>query len=182
MMRANLASVSQLWRSTAMAAYRAGWILLAGLHKEEDIFHVLRTKTGLQWFTRCNRNRSTFGLAPTLTAPAFAAVGNPGTLSAAHDGPPATYFNISETSDPIGTEAVVILATKGLSQGLLTFSNQAKIVKTIYPGAPGPWDILTEYTAKFKAPITDKQIFIVVRYIDTAQGRAGLDAVTSLVW
>jgi hypothetical protein len=182
MMRANLGEVSGLWHSPSMAAYRAGWILLAAAHPEADIFGNLIKKTGLQWFVRCNRNRATFGLAPTLSAPAFAPVGNPGTLSASHDGPPATYFNISATSAPGVGEAVVIQATKGLSPGLLTFSNQARNLKTINPGTGGPWDILPEYTAKFHAPIDGLQIFVTVHYVNIAQGRAGLTGVASIIW
>lgn len=182
MMRANLGNVSGLWRSASMAAYRAGWILLAAANPEPDVFGNMIKKTGLQWFVRCNRNRQTFGLPPILAAPAFAPVGNPGTLTLSHDGPPPTYFHVAPTSAPAPGEAVVIQATKGLSPGLLTFSNQARNLKTINPGTGGPWDILTEYTAKFRAPIDRLQIFVTVHYLDIAQGRAGLTGTASIIW
>lgn len=182
MMRANLGEVSGLWRSTSMTAYRAGWILLAAANPEADVFGNLITKTGLQWFVRCNRNRQSFGLDAILEAPAFAPVGNAGVITLTHDGPPPTYFNVTPTSAPVGTEAVVIQATKGLSPGLLTFSNQARNLKTINPGTGGPWDILPEYTAKFRDPIDTLQIFVTVHYVDIAQGRAGLTGTASIIW
>ena len=178
-MRAAFATTAQLWRSASMNPYRADWILLAYNNPEKDVFNNYIKKTGLAWFIRCNRNRATFGLAPVLAAPAWAAVGDPGSLSAYYDpGPPET-FSVSATQPPGPAEAVLILATRALSPGILTLSNQQRIIFTENPGTSGPWDILAAWKTKFGAIPPDKQIFVMARYIDTTQGRAGLNALTS---
>lgn len=179
--RANLATMAQFWRAPAMATYRAGWVILAIAHPELDVFSYPIKKSGMQWFVRCNRNRQTVGLPVLLTAPAFAAVANPGVISLSMDGPPATYLEVTPTTPLASGDSAVIAASRCLSPGLLTFSNTTRILKTITGPDAGPWNFLTDHTAKFGNPISALQIFVEVHYVNDAQGRAGLPGTSSIV-
>jgi hypothetical protein len=180
--RAALATPSQLWRSLTMAPYRADWILLAANNPELDVFGNLITKTGSNWFCRCNKNRATFGLDAILPAPALAAVGDPGTLTANHVTSPADEIELVATQDPAPNEAVIIKATRPLSQGRLCIGNTARQIAALAAGTTNPWYVLSEYTAKFHAPITDMRIIVQVWYVDIDQGRPGLTATASVIW
>jgi hypothetical protein len=165
-----------------MTANRPGWIALALAHAEQDVFLNYYTRTGLNWFNRCNRNLQLIGEAIILEAPTFAAIPNPGTLTLAHDGPPATYFNVTPSTVPTSDNAVIIAATRPLSPGILTLSNQQRNVMVVNPGTNGPWDILAAYTTKFGTPHPDRQIFVQAHYIEIVSGIAGLTAQEGLVW
>jgi hypothetical protein len=165
-----------------MAPYRAGWILLGVNHPEPNVFGTLIKKTGLQWFTRANKTRETFGLAPILAAPTFAAVTDPAAVTVTNAGGGAA-LNIDTTTPPnTATEAVIIKATRGMSPGRTVMSNSAKIIKTLNPGSTGPWDILPEYTAKFGAPVDGLQIFAQVYYVTITAGYPGLARLGGGVW
>ena len=180
--RAAFASPSQLWRTPDMDAYRAGWVTLASNHFEPDVFGHLIKKTGSAWFVRANRNRATLGLDPILPAPAFAAVGDPGTVTITHDTVPSEAMTVTAPQATGAAEAVVIRATRGLSPGRLTIGNEQRIVFTLNPGGGSSWDILADYTAKFGAPEDGKQIMVQVAYLDTNQGRFGLTENASVIW
>ena len=180
--RGAFATIAQLWRDTSMSPYRAAWILLGVNHPEANVFGTLIKKTGLQWFTRANKTRQTFGLDPILPAPAFAAVTDPAAVTVTNTGGGAALTIGTTTPPNASTEAVIIKATRGLSPGRTVMSNTAKIVKTIAPGDTGPWDILTEYTAKFGAPVTDLQIFAQVYYVTIAAGYPGRARIGGGVW
>ncbi len=181
-MRAALGTLSQLWRSTAMATYRADWILLAINHPEQDVFLNYIKKTGLQWFNRCNRNRELIGQADYLPAPTFATIASPGTLTLTHVTSPSEQFTVGASVPPTAANAVIIAATRGISPGILKLSNQQRQVLIVNPGTAGPWDILAAYTTKFGAPATGKQIFVQVHYIQIISGLAGPTAQEALIW
>ena len=180
--RQAFASTAQLWRHPSMSPYRAGWILLAVNHPEPDVFGNLIKKTGLQWFTRANKTRDTFGLDPILPAPAFATVTDPAAVTVSNTGGGAALDIDVSTPPNGGTEAVIIKATRGTSPGRTGMSNSAKIVKTLTPGNPPPWDILTDYTSKFGAPIDGLQIFAQVYYVNIGAGYPGLARLGGGVW
>jgi hypothetical protein len=173
-MRAALGNLSTLWADPSMNANRADWVTLGLNNPEHDVFGADIYKTGLQWFIRCNKNRQTIGEAIRLDAPAWAAVDDPGALTLEYvTGPPAE-LNITATSDPDVGDAVVIMATRALSPGILTLGHQQRKIATINPKTNSPWNVITEYTARFGAPIIGKQIFVEVWYMDIDQGRIGL--------
>ena len=180
--RAAFSTLSQLWRTPAMDANRANWISLAINHLEEDVFHHLIKKTGSQWFIRCNRNRQTLGLDPTLAAPAFAIVADPGNITLTHVTVPAEEMHVHAATLCGAADAAVIRATKGLSPGRLTIGNAQKIAYVSPIAAAQDWDILAAYTAKLGAPVPGMQIMIQVTYIDSLQGRAGLAEIASTIW
>jgi len=180
--RQAFATASQLWKDASMYPYRPGWILLGVNHPEPNVFGTLIKKTGLQWFTRANKTRDTFGLAPILAAPAFVTVTDPAAVTVTPDlGTPA--LTIGVTAPPnASTEGVIIKATRGLSPGRTVMSNTAKIVRTIAPGDTGPWDIYTEYLTKFGEPVPDLQIFAQVYYVNIASGKPGTPRFGGSVW
>jgi hypothetical protein len=165
-----------------MSTYRADWVALGLAHPEHNVFAADIYKTGLQWFTRANRNRQVIGEPVILEAPAFAAVGDPGSLSFYHDtGPPET-LEVSATTPPAAGEAVVIYATPPISPGILTLGNQQRKLFIENPSVSGTWDILTAYTAKFGTPADGRQVFVQVWYMDIAQGRIGLKSQAGAIW
>ena len=180
--RASLASISQTWRTPAMDASRAGWIILAGTYRYYDVFHVLRTLHGSAMFAKLNRNLSTIGLSAIFEAPTTLSCGTPGVLTLTHVVGPPEHFWVSAPTPPAGDEAVVIRATRPLSPGLLTLSNSQSIVEALNPATAGPWDILTPYKAKHAHIVTGQQIFVLVNYVNTATGFAGQQSVDALIW
>jgi hypothetical protein len=181
-MRASLAYLSQLWTSSAMALYRGDWCALALGHAEKNVFDADIFKTGLQWFIRANLNRQTIAESPILDDPAWAAVGDPGTVTVTHVAGPPEKMDVSATTPPTANEAVVILATRPISPGIGTTSHQQRFIQKVNPGTAGPWDILAAYTAKLGAPLTNRQIFVDVHYVYISQGRAGESAQAHVFW
>ena len=181
-MRAAFGSLSTIWSDPAMNAYRGGWIQLGLDHHEHNVFNADVYKTGLQWFIRCNKNRQGVGESIILEAPAFAAVGDPGALTAQYTpGSPPT-IEVSATQAPAVTEAVVILATRGLSMGILTLSNQQRKIYTELPVTNSPWAVGPAYIAKFGNPIQNRNIFFQAHYLDVPQGRVGLTSWCIMDW
>jgi hypothetical protein len=180
--RTTLALYSHMWADPSMLGLRADWSTLAFSNPELDVFSALIKKTPANWFVRANINRATIGEAPITTAPTFAPVGDPGTLSLAFTpGTPGT-LNVYATTPPGATEAVVIQATPGLSQGIATLSHQQRKILTVNPGTAGPWNIYPAYLARFGTPRASSQVFVRVWYVDKPQGRKGLTGQTSIIW
>jgi hypothetical protein len=181
-MRAAFGSLSSLWADPSMNAYRGAWVQLGLDHPEQNLWNADIYKTGLQWFIRANKNRQTVGESIILEAPAFAAVGDPGALSAQYSpGSPPT-IEVSATQEPSATQAVVILATRGLSMGILTLSHQQRKIFTELPVTGSPWAVGPAYIAKFGNPVPNKNIFFQAHYLDVPQGRTGLTSWCIMDW
>lgn len=102
-MRAAFGNLSTIWTDPSMNDYRAAWVQLALDNHEHNVFNADIYKTALQWFIRCNKNRQAIGQSVILEAPAFAAVGNPGALSAQYTpGSPPTIA-LTGTQQPAVT-------------------------------------------------------------------------------
>jgi len=180
--RASLATISQTWKSTAMAAYRADWITLANNNGYYDVFHVLRKLTGSAMFNKLNRNLATLSLSVIFPAPLTLSCSSPGLLTLDHVINTPDEFNVTPTADPQPTEAVVIRASAPLSQGIVRLSNSHAIIQTFPAGTPGPWNIFAKYTAKHKTVNTDSQVYVLVNYVETTTGFAGQQSINSLIW
>ena len=76
----------------------------------------------------------------------------------------------------------MILATRGLSLGILTLSNQQRKIFTDLPVTTYPWAVGPEYIAKFGNPVTGKNIFFQAHYLDVPQGRAGTTSWCVMDW
>jgi hypothetical protein len=77
---------------------------------------------------------------------------------------------------------VVILATRGLSPGILTLSNQQRKIFTELPTTYSPWAVGPDYIAKFGLPTPDKNIFFQAHYLDVPQGRVGATSWCVMDW
>ena len=180
--RAALGSLSVLWSDPSMLTYRAGWVALGLANPEHNVFAADIYKTGLQMFTRANRNRQIIGEDVILEAPAYAAVGDPAAVTLTHGTGPES-LEVSATNPPApGDEAVLIYATPPLSPGIFTLGHQQRKLMIVNPGTAGPWDILAAYTAKFGTPATGRQVFVEVWYMDIAQGMIGLKSQAAELW
>jgi hypothetical protein len=180
--RASLATISQTWKSPAMNAYRNGWITLAHNNPYYDLFHVERTLTGSAMFNKLNRCLATIGLSVIFANPLTLSCSTPGLLTLEHVINTPDEFNVTPTADPAPTEAVVIRATAPLSPGIQTLSNSKTIVGTFPAGTAGPWNILTTYSAKHKTITAGMQIYVMVNYVETTTGFAGVQSIDSLLW
>lgn len=180
--RAAFLTLSQLWSDPLLNTYRWGWVALALAHSELDVFNAAIWKTGHQWFVRCNKNRQGVGEDILYEAPTFATVGDPGALTAQYVAGPPVEINVSTTQAPSATEAVVILATRGLSMGRLTLSNQQRKIFTELPSTSSPWDVGPAYVAKFGPPTPGRNIFIQAHYLDVPQGRVGATSWCIMDW
>jgi len=182
LVRASLATLSQTWKSAAMNAYRAEWIVLARANPYTDIFGVTRTLTGSAMFIKLNRNLATIGVDPIFAAPSTLAAGSPGLLTLAHIVGPPEHFNVTPTTNPALNEVPLIKASKPLSAAALTLANTETVITYEAANAPGPWDILTPYKAKHATIQTGQQIFVEVSYINNLTGYAGQLSVDSTLW
>lgn len=180
--RAALGSLSTLWSDPSMLTYRPGWVALGLATPEHNVFSMDIYKTGLQCFTRSNRNRQLIGEAVILEAPAYHAVLDPGALTLTHTtGPPET-LEVSALTAPAVDDAVLIYATPPLSPGIFTLGHQQRKLAIVKPSSAGPWDILAAYTAKFGTPAAGRQVFVEVWYMDIAQGMIGLKSQAAAIW
>jgi len=257
--KASLASISQTWRTTAMNAFRAGWILLAANNPYTDVFGVQHKMSGSAFFAKLNRNLATLGLSVIFPAPVTLACGSPLTITQTHNPTPtvATFtgvavgatavysyssftgpnpaagetitvagfatagnnvkdqviasvdligqtitlaltsqvtethaatgtippsFIVSAGTQPAGTEAVVIRATKPLSPGVTSLANTQTIIQHFPAGTHSPWDISAAYAAKHKTVNTGALIFYEVNYVNATTGYAGQLIIDSLHW
>jgi hypothetical protein len=171
--RSLFASVAQVWRSTAMNPYRGGWAALAYAHPEEDVFGVLIRKTGYMWFNRANRTRLSLGLDPILEAPDFLEPADPTAITVTYDPYGGPSLTITADTPPNAGDGVIIKASPCLSPGVTGTSNRVKILQTIYPGTPGPWEVLALWQSKFGTEVPGWQIFAQVYYIDADSGYPG---------
>lgn len=182
LVRAELATISQTWKSPPMNAYRVGWIALANANPYNDVFGVPHKLSGSAMFTKLNRNLQTLGLSVLFLAPATITCGNPSLLTLAHVTSPTEQFLITPSVQPISTEAVIIRATPPLSPGVQTLSNSQAIIQTFPAGTTGPWDIFTNYHKKHSTVATGSQVFVLVNYVNTLSGAAGQQSINSLLW
>jgi len=180
--RGSLATISALWKTPAMAAYRLAWINLAATLPYVDVFAVTRLWTGSQLFAKFNRNLATLGLSSILPAPASVACSAPGLLTLTHNiGPPETFV-VTPTNNPAAGEAVVIRSSKFLSPGITSLGNNLTIATTLPAGTAGPWDITTAFFAKHKTRPTGQQLFVHVNYVQTSTGFAGQESIDTMLW
>ena len=180
--RAALATISQTWKSPAMNAYRAAWIILAANNPYNDVFGVPHKLTGSAMFTKLNRNLQTISLSVLFAAPTTLTCGSPGLLTLTHVPPTPEGFTVQPSTQPMSTEAVIIRATPPLSPGRQTLSNSQTIIQTFPAGTAGPWDIFTKYKAKHSTVATGLQVFVVVNYVETTTGFAGQQSINSVIW
>jgi len=180
--RASLATISQTWKTPAMASYRAGWIILAANNPYTDVFGVQHKLSGSAFFAKLNRNLETLAISVILLAPSTLICGSPGLLTLAHVVGPPEQFNVNPTTQPASTEAVVIRATGPLSPGRQTLSNSQTIIQTFPAGTTSPWNIDTNYKKKHSTVATGSQIFVLVNYVNTTTGFAGQQSIDALIW
>ena len=165
-----------------MAPYRAAWIILAANNPYTDVFGVQHKLSGSAFFTKLNKNLSTLSISVIFAAPATLVCGNPGLLTLAHVVGPPEHFNVSPSTQPQPSEAVVIRATPPISPGRQTLSNSQTIIQTFPAGTAGPWDILTNYKKKHTTVTPGSQIFVLVNYVNTTTGFAGTQSIDALLW
>lgn len=180
--RAQLRTISELWRSPSMWTFRYDWIFLASGTPYIDIFGDTRFFTGSNLFTKCNRNRQTLGLAPILQAPAVLAVGNPGSITLTYDPGPPERLELTTSTGPVAGEAAVIKALRPTSQGVTIPPNSFKIIQTLYPAPAQPWDILPSYITKFRQPEPNEKLFVTVHFVTAATGWASPPALDGIIW
>lgn len=179
--RASLATLNQTWRSVAMNAYRAGWILLAANNPYTDIFGIQHKLSGSAMFTKLNRCLATLNLSSIFASPATLACGTPGLLTLSYSAGTPPTFTVTPTTQPASGEAVVIRATKPLSAGVQTTSNTQTVIETFSAGTHGPWNISVAYNTKHKTVATNSQIFVLVNYVTVASGFAGQQSIDALL-
>jgi len=178
--RANFTGLSKAW-SALSETVRAAWIAFASNNPVRDLFGQRIILTGHQMYVRLNRTLATIGVAAMTNPPANLNVHYVGPVTATHDGPPVTVLNIGWTTPGLmGNEHTVVFATAPMSAGRATAGARFRLIFHSGSGLPGPFNLITEYTEKFGAPITGSKIFFRAMLVDPDNGAQSIPSEVAL--
>jgi hypothetical protein len=157
--RARLAANSAAWRANT-ANQRAGWTSLGAMIHRTDSLGQDYTLTGLQAYVEVNNNRIAASLAAVDDAPALS---TPEAMLTAVITLQAAAFSIAYTPTPLGAaEYLFVYASPQRSAGR-AYESDMRLIKVSAAAAASPFVILTEYSARFGAPVLGNRVFVELR-------------------
>ena len=156
--RARMAANSAAWRSIT-GNQRAGWSGLGLSLTRSDALGQSYTPQGNQAYVSVNNNRLLCGLTPVQDAPAPS---TPLTITGAVITVTNAAFSIAYTPTPMPAATyLAVFASPQRSAGR-SFENDFRFVKLSAAAGASPLVILSEYSAKFGAPVTGSRIFLSI--------------------
>jgi len=170
--RALMTLLAKRWGGTLTATQRAGWESLAASYPRTDVFGNSYILTGLQMYCSLNRNLQLIGVTIIDDAPSTLTVGSPGSITVAVVSGATPSFNVTPATDPDTGEVPVVFAVRPLSPGRKFFSSLLRYVFQDTAATAGPFDIHTEYSAKFGALLADANYSAGLIYINNTTGAA----------
>lgn len=178
--RSLLTQFSQGWRSLTQAE-RDAWNSVVDQWATTDVFGDIVNPTGSTLYTRLNINISNAGgtaitSPPTPTgADALANL----TLTADSAAPEVVITTLPGTV-PAG-HALYVEATAQLSPGISNAKSKFRTIASINPATVGPFDVISEYTAKFGALVAGQKMFVRCKLINRATGEVSQSLVASAI-
>lgn len=154
--RARFAANSAGWRSLT-SAQRAGWGDLAASLVRTDALGQPNAMQPNHAYISVNNNRAMCGLVATADAPA---VSSPVGLATVTVTLTNASFSIAYTATPLAAATYMAVYASPQRSAGRAYESDFRLIKVTAAAAASPFVILTEYTAKFGAPVTGNRIFL----------------------
>lgn len=179
--RNRLGGLAQAWRGLT-EAQRASWNAAVGAFAKTDIFGDLKNPTGFNLYQQINNNLIRIGETALDTPPSPVAVVDIiiGALSVAAA---AGTASLAYTAGADATSMIEVAATAPISAGVSFVKSEYRLIGSFLANALSPYDLATEYVAKFGslAGQSGKKIFVRTKAISVATGIAGTPQSTSAI-
>jgi hypothetical protein len=178
--RARLAGWSQGWRSLTQAV-RDSWNNAVGNFQTTDIFGDIKTPSGNTLYTKLNTNIQLAGGVAITNPPApIGATAMEGVdVTAAQT---LNAFSVNVAPDPIPADHTLIVeATAPMSAGIHNANSDFRIIGTQAAAAIPPFDMSTEYVAKFGNLVAGQKVFVRTKMIRISTGEVGQQLVASTI-
>lgn len=167
--KALLASLSQDWQALT-AAQRASWEAWADSHQVINRLGEPRTLTGHQAYIKLNAiidnaGGTTISVPPVGTAPdALTSIELDGDIGAGD-------FDITYTGTPLAANhALYIKACVVNSAGIVYVTNLLRLIGVSAAAQASPYDIQTQFVARFGTPNVGDTVHVAVSVVDTTTG------------
>lgn len=181
--RAAFGSISQLW-SNDPTVEREAWEAAAADLPRNNIFGDQYILSGKSYFMSANQNRHILQ-QPPLLAPAEPEPGVTVTLldTITDSALDELKLHIDLSSETLGSNNLVIAATRPNSLGRNNFSGQYRIIQVGVPtSGSDEYDIFADYSARFGEPVVGKKISFQVHLIQADTGLATPPVVATVVY
>jgi hypothetical protein len=156
LVRARMSANSAAWRAIT-AAQRAGWADLGTSMVRSDSLGQSYTLQGNQAYASVNNNRLLCGIAVVADAPGLV---TPPALTGAVITLTSASFSIAYTPTPMPAATyLAVFASPQRSAGR-NYEGDFRFIKLSAAAGASPLVMLTEYSAKFGAPVTGNRIFL----------------------
>ncbi len=157
--RARFSTAAVEWRILT-AAQRAGWADLGLQMNRTDSIGSSYNLTGFQAYLSVRTNMVAAGDTPVPDAPLYTI---PDSLASVTPTISSASMSIAWTPTPVGAgERVFVSASPQRSAGR-AFEGDTRLIQVTAAAGASPLVILTNYSARFGAPVTGSRIFIVVQ-------------------
>jgi hypothetical protein len=154
--RSRLAANSAAWRGLT-SGQRAGWTDLAASLVRSDSLGQSNPMQGNQAYISVNNNRVAVGLTPVSDAPA---ISTPVSLLTVTVTLTNASFSIAYTATPLAAATYLMVFASPQRSAGRSYESDYRLIKVSAAAAASPLVVLTEYTAKFGAPVTGQRIFL----------------------
>lgn len=173
-----LSVYSQAWRNLS-EANRQTWNDGSTNYPQTDIFGDQYYLAGNMLYNKLNLNLEKVGIAPNIKCPT--PKGAPQMVLSTPSFT-TTSLEIDISSVPTGYSAFV-MATAPNSVGKTNLNSKLRAIAVLSAGTGGgPYDFISEYTAKFGAPISGQKILFSIELVNETTGETGVPAhITSIV-
>ena len=180
--RNRLSGLASAWRSLT-DNQRAAWNAATSDFAKTDIFGDLRNPTGFNLYQRLNNNLLNIGVAAIDVPPAVVAVAAFTSMSlAVEDATDAELVTITYAPAIEADHKVKVFATPPMSPGVSFVKSEYRQIDVIVTADASPFDITTEYVAKFGSTGTAGQkVFVKMVQVDDSTGLAGASISASAI-
>lgn len=178
--RQQMSSLAQSWR-TLTDVQRGAWNALALSTVATNVFKDAKSLSGMNLYSRLNRNLDTVGATRINTPPEVITV--PAVSSVSLNAEVSTNtVEVGFTPAPVpANTSYVVMATPQLSAGVSSPGNQFAIIAVLLSAAVSPQNLFTQYTTKYGSLIEGKRIFVKIFAVNRLSGAASLPITTSAI-
>ena len=169
LVRSRLTGFSQGWRGLAQSA-RDAWNAAVASFPRTNVFGNSKILSGHQLYIGLNSQLQAAGQSSIGTPPVPA--GAPAVTSASGAAAAgAGTFTVTYAPDPVPADTTLIIdCTEQVSAGKNNLNSLYRQVATVAAAATSPYDIATEYVAKFGSLIEGQKIGVRVRSVNNLTG------------
>jgi hypothetical protein len=170
------ATLAKDWSATLNPSQRNAWSALALTYPRLNRLGLSFHLTGFQLFVASNQALKAAGQAYILDAPVTYSAGSPGPITITWD-PVAQTITVNPTVQPGPHDVPVWWASKPATPGLTKVKSKLRKLGHGTPGGASPWDITTDWEAKFGIPASGAWDWIQIQYTDSTSGAQGTSAI-----